>query len=236
MVKHKAFKETLDKGYAVEWNDDHLQDYENKIDLECDFITWRSSEYFDFTKTTSGINPSNVLVDGHVSVYFRTGAGVGNITDARYMLGITAENITSITDLPILTTALWLETIEAIGNVVEFGLINNDTANPFTANQEGAYFRIEDNKLWSVTGDGVGETATNITPTGGINEYDIYRIILTGANCYFYVEDMTAPASVHIGNLPPGDLTIIYSIRNLAGTDSVMFLDAVGLQRKRYTG
>ena len=236
MVRHKAIKQTLDTGTAVEWNDDHTCDFTDVIDIPCQFITPAITVLWDLGQTAGGNNPVLSFTDHHASALLKTGATTGQISSMRYEFNGAAGNITYVDDAPIFTSAVWLEAYHTAGLVAEFGLINSATAAAFTANQDGAYFRIEDDLLLAVTGDGAAETTEDITPTLGIPEYGHYRIELTGSNAKFYVDDMDTAKATLTTNLPDADLTIKYSIQSQNNVDSEMYVDATGLQRNRYQG
>jgi len=236
MVRHKAIKATLDVGTANEWNDDHIADYSDEINHNCIFCGVPLAVEWDFGQVAGGFNPALVFTNHHAFGYLNTGGVTGQISSMRHELNGAAGNITYLDDAPILTTAVWLQAYHTVGLVVEFGLIDSATAAAFTANQDGAYFRVDGNLLLAVTGDGAAETTTDITPTTGLPEYGHYRIELTGSNCSFYVDDMETPAVIHTANLPDNDLTIKYSIQSQNNVDSFMFVDAVGLSRNRYKG
>lgn len=236
MVKHKAQKATLEVGTSDEWNDNHIADFDDRIELEEDFITPAITVVWDLGQVAGGVAPVIVLEDHHSFAYLNTGGVTGQISSMRYEFNGAAGNITHIDNAPTLTTAVWLEAYHTAGLVVEFGLIDSATAAAFTANQDGAYFRIEDNVLYAVTGTGAAETTTDITPVGGIPEYGHYRIELTGTLCNFYVDDMETIAAGHTNNLPDADLTIKYGIQSQNNVDSKMYVDAVGLSRNRYQG
>ena len=236
MVRHKAHKDTLEVGTSDEWNDDHIADFESEIIFESNFITPAITTMWDLGQTAGGVNPALAFEDHHAFAYLNTGGVTGQISSMRHEFNGAAGNITYIDDAPILTTAVWLEAYHTAGLVAEWGLINSASAAAFTANQDGAYFRIEDDVLYAVTGTGAAETATDITPVGGIPEYGHYRIELTPTLCNFYVDDMTVVATAHTNNFPDSDLTIKYSIQSQNNVDSKMYVDAVGLSRLRYTG
>jgi hypothetical protein len=134
-----------------------------------------------------------------------------------------------------MTMAVWMDAYAALGKVAEFGLLNNAVA-PFTANQDGAYFRINADVLYAVTGVGASETAVDITPITGIPEYGQYRVELTSANAVFYVDDMETARTTIATTLPDSDLTMTFAVRNNAGTKAEMYVDGVGLTRNRYQG
>lgn len=236
MVKHRAIKAALDVGTHEEWNDNHISDFTDEVRLRVRYIGIPLSTVWDFGQTAGGVNPVLAFVNHHCFAYLNTGGVTGQISSMRHEFNAAAGNITYIADAPIMTTAVWLDTYHTAGLVVEFGLIDSATATAFTANQDGAYFRIQDNTLYAVTGDGAAETTTDVTPATGIPTYGHFRIRLTTTNCYFYVDDMETPAATHTANLPNNDLTIKYSIQSQNNVDSKMYVDATGLSRNRYKG
>ena len=236
MVRHKAIKATLDIGTHEEWNDDHISDYSDEVRHRVITLGVSLATLWDFGQTAFGVNPVLVWEDHHAFAYLNTGGVTGQISSMRHEFNGAAGNITYIDDAPIMTTAVWLEAYHTAGLVAEFGLIDSASAAAFTANQDGAYFRVDGNLLLAVTGDGAAETTTDITPTGGIPEYGHYRIELNSTNCLFYVDDMETPAATHTANLPDNDLTIKYSLQSQNNVDSKMYVDAVGLSRNRYKG
>lgn len=234
-LRHKAIKATLDVGTHDEWNDDHISDFEDELTYEYSPIGFPVNAMWDVGEVAGGSNPVAVLEDGHTIVYLNTGGVTDQTSSMRHFRATDAGDITSTGDAPILTCAVWLEAYHTVGNVAEWGLFPYATA-IFTANQDGAYFRIEDNVLYAVTGDGAAETTTDVTPAGGIPEYGHYRIELSSSNCLFYVDDMDTVAATHTANLPNNDMTIKFSIRSKNNIDSKMYMDGVGLTRNRYTG
>ena len=236
MVRHKAIKATLDVGTSAEWNDDHISDFEDDILIEESFITPVITTKWDLGQTAGGVNPVLAFQDHHSFAYLNTGGVTGQISSMRYEFNGAAGNITYINDTPILTTAVWMEAYHTAGLVAEFGLIDSATAAAFTANQDGAYFRIDGNVLYAVTGSGAAETTTDVTPALGISEYGHYRIHLQATKCDFYVDDMETVATSHTNNLPDADLTLKYSIQSQNNVDSKMYVDAAGLTRFRYKG
>lgn len=233
--RHKAIKDTLDVGTAEEWNDDHIADFSDEITLYEDFITPVITTKWDLTVNGAGVVAVITYQDHHSFVKLDSGANDTDWSAMRYEFNGAAGNITYVNDAPIMNMAVWMDAYAATGKTAEFGLQNNAVA-PFTANQDGAYFLISANKLYAVTGDGAAETATDITPAGGISEYAAYRIELGATNCKFYVENMETPAATHTNNLPDSDLTMSFAARNDAGTTTDMYVDGVALTRNRYKG
>jgi len=236
MVRHKAIKTTLEVGTHDEWNDDHICDFSDVIDLSCCFITPALTTLWDIAQTAGGVNPVLAFIDHHAFAELNTGGVTGQISSMRYEFNGAAGNITYLDDAPIMVMAVWLEAYHTAGLVAEFGLIDSATAAAFTANQDGAYFRVEDNTLYAVTGNGAAETATDLGAISGLPEYGHYKIELTGSNCLFYVDDMDTPAHTETLTLPDADLTMKYSIQSQNNVDSFMYVDASSLQRNRYKG
>jgi len=236
MVRHKAIKAALDVGKATEWNDDHEADYTSGTILEADFCNSSIAAKFDTAQTSGGSAPVVVLYDHHAMAYLDTGATTNNISSMRMMLGAAAGNITYVDDAPIMDMQVGLAAFHTAGIVAEFGMIKSDTAAAFTANQNGAYFRVNANKLYAVTGTGAAETATDVTPAGGISTWQHYRIELTGTTCKFYIGDMETAVATSTTNLPADDMTIKFSMKSQNNVDSKMYVGGAGLLRNLYWG
>jgi len=242
-IRHKDIKATLDRGYASEWNDDHLVDYETRICHEMFFMSPGVAVMWDTAETAgTGVAPVLTFTDHHTIVELDSGAANNDVSSMRHEFNGAAGNITYIDDAPILQMAVWLEQFPVATECAEFGLFDSGVA-PFTANQDGAYFRIDTNAIYAVTGDGAAETATDITPVTGIPEYLNLRIELNSTDCKFYMNDMATPLATHTSapdqNLPDSDLTIKYSCKNIgggAGNQVLMYTDGCALSRLRYQG
>lgn len=232
MGRHKSIKQALSVGSSSDWNDDHISDFTDEIMFN---ENMRLADY-DLAQTASGNNPVVSLTDNHMFVKFETTATTNRISSARMMLGASAGNITNAKDSPIMNLAIWLDSFHTAGEVFEFGLIDSASAAAFTANQTGAYFRIKDNKVYMVTGDGASETATDITPIGGVPEYGNYRIMLSETICYFYIDNMLTYAGGQILTLPTGDLTLKVSAKSQNNVNSICYVDGIAIQRRRYLG
>ncbi len=233
--RHKAIKAVLDVGTSEEWNDDHIDDFEDEIILTEDFITPVITTKWDLTVNGAGVAAVITFQDHHSFVKIDSGANNTDWSAMRYEFNGAAGNITYIGDSPVMSMAVWMDAYAATGKTAEFGLQNNAVA-PFTANQDGAYFRIDGDALYAVTGDGAAETATDITPATGIPEYGNYRIDLQATKCDFYVDDMDTVATSNTTNLPDSDLTMSFAARNDLGTTADMYVDGVALTRLRYKG
>lgn len=231
--KHKAIKATLDKGYASEWNDDHIDDFQDWIDIETFFITPALVVLWDCTNNAAGVVPVLTFEDHHAFAYLHSGNAQLDWSLMKYEFNGAPANFTHINDNPIFTTALWLEKYDAANIVAEFGFMDNDKA-PTAANKDGAYFRVKDDKLYAVCGDGAAETEVDITPTEGIPEYGHYRIELQSTKCDFYVDDMGTLKTSITTNLPVLDLTIFYYADSGDVADTQMYVDAVACQMLRY--
>jgi hypothetical protein len=232
-LRHKRIVATLNVGNSTDWNDDHISDFTDEILIERNFITPAITAEWDLTTNGAGVAAVLTFQDHHAFCKIDSGANNTDWSCMKYEFNGAAGNITSYLDGPVITMALWLDAYSATGKVAEFGFLSNATA-PFTANQSGAYFRINGNKLYSVTGTGAAETATDITPLLGISEFAQYRIELGAANCKFYMDDMTIPLRTETATLPTGDLTMAFAARNDSGTKAEVYIDAVALTRNRY--
>jgi hypothetical protein len=102
---------------------------------------------------------------------------------------------------------------------------------PFTANQDGAYFRIKDNKLYAVVGNGTAETEEEITDiTLSQDCYLNLRIILSTTQALFYVDDMSTEKITITTNIPTADLTIKFNARSKNNVNTILRVDGVSLQ------
>ena len=228
-IRHKAVKETLDRGYAAEWNDDHQLDPTDEIIYFTTFIKNALATEWDIGEITGGGAVNVSLTNDHVFVNTISGAGVGDIASFRKMLAGAVGNITDPDDLPTMTMAIRLVSPAGSGTTHEFGLQDSAVA-PFTALQEGAYFRVVANVLYAVTGTGAAETTTNL---GVPNEYGVYRVEILSTSVKFYVDDLENAAATHTTNLPTGNLTMKLSSIGVAAGSQILRSDFVGLQRLR---
>lgn len=234
-MRHKRVVATLDTGAAADWNDDHTFNYLTCLTNEHVFLGVPITVMWDTAQTAGGVAPTITLQDGHTFTFLDTGAGAGNTSAMRHELGGAVGNITRPEDAPTLTAAVWMEAYPILGQAAEFGFFPSAQA-IFGANNEGAYFEIDANVLYAVTGTGAAETRTVITPATGIPEYGVYRIELEATTCSFYVTNMVTPAATHVVTLPTNPLTMKFCARNNGGVATDMYVDGVGLERLRYTG
>jgi len=234
-TRHKAIKATLDVGAASEWNDDHIADFTDEVTLYEDFITPAITTKWDATTNAAGVAPVITFTDHHSFVFLNSGAAQLDWSLLKYEFNGAPGNITHAANAPIFTSAVWLNKYDVVNIIGEWGLMNNAVA-PTLANKDGAYFRVDGNALYAVTGDGAAETTTDITPVTGLPEYGNYRIELTETECKFYVDDMDTLAATHAANLPDSDLTIFYYADSGGVADTEMYVDGVGLTRFRYKG
>jgi len=228
-IRHKAVKETLDRGYAAEWNDDHHLDPTDELIYFVTFMERSLATEWDTAQCSGGGAVSLGLVDNHVFVSCVSGAGVGDIATMRKMLGGAVGNCTDPDDLPVMTATARLVSPAGAGTTHEFGLFTSATT-PFTANQHGAYFRVAANVLYAVTGTGAAETTTNL---GIPNEYGVYRVEILSASVKFYVDNLENAVATHTTNLPTGNLTMKLSSIGVAAGSQILRSDFVGLQRLR---
>lgn len=233
--KHKRIVKALDTGESEDWNDDHIDDFSDEIDIETFFITPGLTVLWDTTNNAAGVVPILTMQDNHAFAYLHSGNAQLDWSLMKYEFSGAPGNFTHINDAPIFTTAIWLEKYDTVNIIGEWGLMDNAKA-PTAANKDGAYFRIEDNKLYAVTGKGDAETATEITLEAGIPEYGHYRIHLQATKCDFYVDDMETAAATNANNLPTTQLTIFYYADSGGVADTQMYIDAVAINMLRYKG
>lgn len=228
-IRHKAIVAPLDKGHSSEWNDDHILDFTDEIEPYCLLRAISLYASWDFAQTAGGYEPEVQMVgaagSGHAFIVFNTGGVTGQTSSMRKELAGAVSNITSPDDNPLLTFALQIVRVHTEGKVIECGFFNSGDS-IFTANQNGAYFRIEDNKVYAVTGNGTAETKTEIGP---YNEYGQYRIVFGTGKVDFYIDDMATKKASHTTTLPDSDLTLKFSIQSQDDVDSTMRIDAIGM-------
>jgi len=231
--RHKRIVATLDTGTSADWNADHEINYMLYISEELLRLGDPLATIWDTAETIDGAVPVWVLVGAagseHATVELNTGADTGHISSMRYMLDGAVSNVTSPNDLPVLTMAVQIDTVDVTGKTVEFGFVPSATT-PFTANQAGAYFRVNNNTLYAVTGTGAAETATSL---GAYNEYDHYRIEFMSTLVNFYVGSVATPVAIHTTHRPVVALTAKVSVISVNDTDSTIRSDAIGLTRLR---
>ena len=232
-MRHKAYKATLDKGYASEWNDDHIHNFADEITDNLLVIGPAITLNWNTAQTSGGSAPAWSLVSGHAFVVLNTGATTDNISSMRHMLNNGVANITHPDDLPILTFTMDIAAVhDAAGvanSVVEVGF-QDDSDALFTENLHCAMFRVYNGHVFAVTGDGVDETETDC---GAYDVYAQYRIEILSSSVKFYIDDLVNAAATHTTHLPNADLTIKASVRSKNNVNSTIRLDGMGLTRLR---
>ena len=224
-IRHKFRAAPLDKGLSSDWNDDHEIDFTDEL-LFSDVFFWDAlSEFWDISQCTGGGTAAIDLVSGHNFVKIESSVGAGDVGCLR--LGTT--DMTNKTDLPIATFTIKTDTIQN----QEIGFFRAaDT--PFTANQNGAYFRILAGALYAVTGDGADEEVNDVTPaTFNINKYYQLRIEFTSTNVRFYIDDMVTPVQTNTTHITTDDLTFKASAGETGSVSQILHRDAFGLMRLR---
>ena len=232
-LRHKAIKATLDKGYAAEWNDDHVHDFTEEIANNILAFGPAVTLDWDTAQTAGGSAPVWAMSGNHAVVVLNTGAATDQTSSMRKELGAAVSNITNPDDLPILTCAARVVAVHnaagVANSVVEFGF-QDDSDAIFTQNLHHAIFRFYNGNVFAVTGNGAAETETNL---GARSEYAVYRIEFLSASVKFYIDDMETAAATHSTNLPTADMTIKFSVRSKNNVDSTIHLDACALTRLR---
>ena len=228
-IRHKVVKATLDRGYASEWNDDHHFDPEDEIDYYVTFIEQALTDDWDTAQTTGATVPTVSLVNDHAFMTLDSTVDVGDIASIRKELAGAVGNITDPDDLPVMTMTIRLVSPAGAGTTHEFGLFASATT-PFTANQNGAYFRVVANVLYAVNGNGANESTTAL---GSPNEYGVYRIEFTSTSIKFYVDDLENPVATHNTYITTSNLTMKLSTIGVAAGAQILRSDFVGLTRLR---
>lgn len=216
--RHKSIKTALSVGYASEWNDDHLVDYDIRVDYEFDFLSNYFNQNWDLSQETSGTTTGPRLYDGIVDVHVVGSGTIGFIATMRKMINGSASNVTNKSQLPILNMAIELEEIQGDLKTHEFGLFKNSDT-PFTSNQAGIYFRVSEGNLYSVTCDGSTEQTNDL---GVAPNFGNYRIEILSSLINFYVNNMNTPVSIHNAYFPEDDLNIkLSAIRTTSGSNEL---------------
>jgi len=224
-IRHSAVKATLDVGTAAEWNADHETNFSTRICNTVDLISELLTEHFDLGQETSGTASTITLVAGVAAIRLNATGGVNNLSAIRLMLGGAAGDVTNPTFLPIADMAVEVGGLTANNLTHIWGLVSSaDT--PFGVLDDGAFFRIDNNVLYAITSDGAVETDTNL---GAPNQYGNYRIVFTGTDVRFYVDDMVTPVAIHNTNVPIIDLTFKFSTAQRAGGSNTMSIQAFSL-------
>ncbi|MBA7588316.1 hypothetical protein ES708_30371 [subsurface metagenome] len=229
--RHKAVKATLDTGRASEWNDDHEENFSVRYGHCHDPLVPTLGDHWDGGQHTSGTGNTISLVGGHIAIRMRASGGAGNFATMRHEIASAAGNITNELAVPIFQIALDVQTPTADNATHEFGFMASAGA-CFAANQDGCFFRIDNNVLFAVSSDGAAETATNL---GAPDQFAVYRVMHTATHDYFYVNDMVTPVATHTTDLSVADLTVKVTCADRAGGDNYINWQAIWLSFLRQT-
>jgi hypothetical protein len=229
--RHAAVKATLDRGYASEWNADHIENFATRVQTLLSPFVNAIADFWDSTQHTSGTSTTVTMVSGHVSMRMRGSGGAGNFATVRLKLLNAAADMTDENAQPMIQMALDVNTPTADADTHEFGLFT--TANlPFAANQDGCYFLISAGVLYAVSGDGAAETITNL---GAPNQFGVYMVKHTATHDYFYVDDLVTPVATHTTHLSTADLTVKLTCADRAGGDNYLNCQSVWMSFLRQT-
>jgi len=224
-IRHNAIKNSLDVGKASEWNDDHVINFADRIEICMDFLNEALVDHFDLTQETSSTPSAITLVGSVAAARLNATGGVGNLSAIRMMMAGAAGNVTNIDQLPIMNMAVELGGLTADNKTHQFGLTDSaDT--PFAVNDDGAFFRVDNNVLYAVTSDGATETTTDL---GAPNQFGVYKIVCNSGSVDFYVDDMAVIAAHHTSNLPVADVTMKFSTAQRAGGSNTMSVQGFAL-------
>ncbi len=230
-TRHKAVKATLETGFATEWNDDHEINFAAEIHHKDVFMDFNAVNEWNLGQETSTTATTITLVGGFVAARLHAAGGAGNFSSIRHMLIGAPADITNHTALPEMTMAIDVQTPTADNATHEFGLFSSANA-LFAANQNGCFFRIDNNVLFAVSSDGAAETATNL---GAPSQFAVYRVVHGAATDYFYVDDMVTAAATHTTDISGANLTMKLTCADRAGGDNYLNCQAVCLCTLRQT-
>jgi len=221
--RHAAVKATLDRGYATEWNADHIENFALRY-CHCEnFLDPAIADHWDIAQDTATTATTISLVGGHIAVRLTADGGAGNFATIRHSLLGAAANITDENAQPMIEMIIDVQTPTADNATHEFGLMANASL-PFAANQNGCFFRIDNNVLFAVSSDGGAETSTNL---GAPSQFAVYMVKHTAAKDYFYVNDLVTPVATHTVNLSTSDLTVKLTCADRAGGDNYLNCQAI---------
>jgi len=224
-IRHRTTKNTLDVGTADEWNQDHLIHFGAFIDHVDVFLNTNNLNEWDVVQNTSTTNPTISISGGFVMVRLTGDGGAGNFGTIRHKILNVAGDITNHNAQPNLHMALEFPNPTADNATHEMGLMAN-AGLPFAANQDGAFFRIDNQVLYAVSSDGAGETAT---PIGSPDQFLILRVIHTATSDLFFIGPSVEPDIIHETNVSSSDLTIKFSCADRAGGNNFLNCQAVSL-------
>ena len=229
--RHATVKATLDRGYASEWNADHIVNFDTRYDRYMDMLFNAIADFWDITQHTSTTATTVTLVGGHVALRLTATGGAGNFATVRHKILNAAGNITDENAQPMVEMILDVQTPTADNATHEFGLMAN-AGLPFAANQDGCFFRIDNNVLSAISSDGAAETATVI---GAPNQFGVYMVKHTATHDYFYVDDLETAVATHTTNLSTSDLTVKLTCADRAGGDNYLNCQALWMSFLRQT-
>jgi len=229
--RHAAVKATLDRGYASEWNADHIMNFATRVEHLEDFLDPAIADHWDIIQHTSGTATTVSLVGGFFAARLRASGGAGNFATIRHKLLNAAANITNENAQPMIQMALDVQTPTADNATHEFGLMANASL-PFAALQDGCFFRVDNDVLFAVSSDGAAETATNL---GAVNQFAVYMVKHTATHDYFFVNDLVNPVATHTTDLSTADLTVKLTCADRAGGDNYLNCQAIWMSFLRQT-
>lgn len=230
-IRHKRVVAPLDTGASADWNQDHHIDFALEIHHTDVFMEFGAVGEWNLGQETSTTATTISLVGGFVAVRLEAAGGAGNFSTIRHMLIGAPADITSHVAQPRMTMALDVQTPTADNATHEFGLFSSANV-PFAANQNGCFFRIDNNVLFAVSSDGAAETTTNL---GAPDQFATYRVRHTATHDYFYVDDMVTPAATHTTDISAAELTMKLTCADRAGGDNYLNSQAVCLCVLRQT-
>lgn len=229
--RHSAVKKTLERGYASEWNADHITNFATRYDRYMDMLFNAIADFWDIGQHTSGTATTVSLVGGHLAMRLRGSGGAGQFGTVRHKLLNAAANITDEHAQPMIEMIIDVQTPTADNATHEFGLMANASV-PFAANQNGCFFRIDNNVLFAISSDGAAETSTNL---GAPSQFAVYMVKHTATHDYFYVNSLVTPVAVHNANLSSSDLTVKLTCADRAGGDNYLNCQAIWMSFLRQT-
>jgi hypothetical protein len=218
-ITHKAYKRTLDKGYASEWNDDHMINFRDYLTHVCDFFRGNLTDCYDLV----GETPQVVIFTNHVFLKLETLASTGSYSSVYHKFGGGSGEFLHPNDLPSVIFNIIFNNYYSQGIVAQFG---------FYSPSGMAYFEVKDSKVYAVTFDG---TAWNVQLISESINNGQYKIEILGNKAKFFIEDMYEPKMTITQNVPTVAMRPFASAISQGNVKTILLVDAVGFMLRRRT-
>jgi hypothetical protein len=218
-ITHRAYKRTLDKGYASEWNDDHMINFRDYLTHVCDFFKGSLTDCYDL----AGETPQVVIFTNHVFLKLETRASTGSYSSVYHKFAGGSSPFLHPSDLPAVIFNIIFNNYYSQGIVAQFGFYSDSGA---------AYFEVKDSKVYAVTYDG---TTWNVQLVSDVVVSGQYKIEFWSNKVKFFIEDMYEPKVTITQNIPTVAMRQFINAVSQGNVKTVLLVDAVGFMVKRRT-